>query len=179
MGNMSKINELNKKKIGIIIAIIVLVIVVAVCIYFIFFNKKVTDIKCDGDIIEFNVDRQFYLYDDYPLDEETEVEPLREIEVTLKGTGNCATGEFDGVVNIEGFEMGGNLQSYCIQKLEDIYMIDCLTSNVDYLEPVEGNQRYYNIQISDELKEIYIIITELSEQEPVEYTYYYVLNNGY
>ena len=178
--------SMEKKKRIIITTIIVLgVIVVAVGVHC-FLNKDkwfskekpVTDIVENGDLVEFNVDRKFYLYEENPLSEESkDVKPLKEVEVVIQGTANSKTEEFDGEISVEGFELGGNTQSYSFikrpEKEKYRYTIVASGCNVQNLESVEGPLYYYDITVSKDLKQIKIWIISRDDE------WHWAVNDGY
>lgn len=171
--------NINMKKKGLIIALLVVVIITILVIVLKFGFKKeklITDIKVNENEIELDVNRKFYLYDEDPLEIE-EIEPLKEVEVVIKGKGNCNNNKFEGEAKIEGFELGGNFQSYNISKEENGYGMTCMSVNLQNEEALDGPLYYYWITISDDLKLIHIWITEFGKNESDDY--HWVMNSGY
>lgn len=176
---------MKKNKKIIMIIILVALAVIATAAFFIINKLKnkeepVKDIVVDGDTITFDVDRKFYLYNENPLDVE-DAEPIKEINVTLKGTADAATNEFEGEVNVEGFELGGNMQSYYFSKLDGEkkgeYTWDFLAEGVQLQdsETFDGKIYRYQITISSDLKTINFWITKKGNTEE----WFWVTNSEY
>lgn len=154
-----------------------------VIFYFMTKEKRVTDITVDGSKIEFDVNREFYLYEDEPL-ADNDMEPLKEVRVTLKGKADSETGEFDGEASIEGLALGGNDQSYAFY-LGDLdedsyYELCCYGNNLSGKTPVDGAIYWYVIHISKDLKQIKIHAFSINETDVNGAVLsYYIMNNGY
>lgn len=145
-----------KKKIVIIIPVVLLVsVIIALVIYF---NTRITDITRDGEVVEFNVNRTFYLDDN----------GKKKVEVKFEGIGNVATKNFEGEILVEGFEIEAEAIGYDFQilgeefeKQEGNYVLTCI--GVEYKNE---NYRYsYDINISNNFREIEIIITNWASGE--------------
>lgn len=169
----------NMKK-KVVIGVLLVVVIIAVLIIVIKFSPKkkreVTDIKTNANEIELDVNRKFYLYDKDPLETEG-IEALKEVQVVIKGKGNCDDNKFEGEVNIEGFELGGNFQSYNITKDENGYGMTCMGVNLKNEEAVTGPLYNYWVTISEDLKSIHIWITEFGKNDSDDY--HWVMNSGY
>lgn len=180
--NMEVINRkegiILKKKgliIGLLAAVIITILVIV--LKFVLKNEKpTTDIKVNGNEIELDVNRKFFLYDEDPLETE-KTEPLKEVKVVIKGKGNCNNNQFEGEVKVEGFELGGNFQSFNISREENGYVMNCMGANLQNEEAVDGPLYCYWITISDDLKLIHIWITEYGKNESDDY--HWVMNSGY
>lgn len=110
--------------------------------------------------------------------EKEKIEPLKEVEVVIKGKGNCNNNnKFEGEVKVEGFELGGNFQSFNISREENGYEMTCMSVNLQNEEAVDGPLYYYWITISDDFKLIHIWITEYGKNESDDY--HWVMNSGY
>ncbi|MBQ4524365.1 MAG: hypothetical protein IJA10_15705 [Lachnospiraceae bacterium] len=178
---------MKKRKPMIIITIIVLGVAVtsAGILYFVnrdrWFHKEkpITDVVVDGDVIEFNVNRKFYLYEENPLGEKAkDVKPLKEVAVVMKGNADFTKENFEGEVSVEGFELSGNTQVYSIEKdttkSEYEYMMFAVGLNGE--ETVEKPQYGYRISITEDFKVINIwIFDTLSDDEK----FYWAVNEGY
>ena len=167
------------KKKGLIIGLLaaVIITILVIVLKFVLKNEKpTTDIKVNGNEIELDVNRKFFLYDEDPLETE-KAEPLKEVKVVIKGKGNCNNNQFEGEVKVEGFELGGNFQSFNISREEDGYVMNCMGANLQNEEAVDGPLYYYWITISDDLKLIHIWITEFGKNENDDY--HWVMNSGY
>lgn len=182
--NVEAINrkeDINMKKKGLIIGVLVVVIITILVIVLKFGLKKekpITDIKVNGNEIELDINRKFFLYDEDPLETEKEkIEPLKEVEVVIKGKGNCNNNKFEGEVNVEGFDLGGNFQSFYISREENGYEMTCMGVNLQNEATVSGPLYNYWITISDDLKLIHIWITEFGNNESDDY--HWVMNSGY
>ncbi len=173
--------DINMKKKGLIIGLLVVVIITILVIVLKFGLKKekpITDIKVNGNEIELDINRKFFLYDEDPLETEKEkIEPLKEVEVVIKGKGNCNNNKFEGEVKVEGFDLGGNFQSFNISREENGYEMTCMSVNLQNEEAVDGPLYYYWITISDDFKLIHIWITEYGKNESDDY--HWVMNSGY
>lgn len=180
--NVEAINrkeDINMKKKGLIIGLLVVVIITILVIVLKFGLKKekpITDIKVNGNEIELDINRKFFLYDEDPLETE-KIEPLKEVEVVIKGKGNCNNNKFEGEVKVEGFDLGGNFQSFIISREENGYGMTCMGVNLQNEEAVDGPLYYYWITISDDFKLIHIWITEYGKNESEDY--HWVMNSGY
>lgn len=180
--NVEAINrkeDISMKKKGLIIGLLVVVIITILVIVLKFGLKKekpITDIKVNGNEIELDINRKFFLYDEDPLETE-KIEPLKEVEVVIKGKGNCNNNKFEGEVKVEGFELGGNFQSFNISREENGYGMTCMGVNLQSEEAVDGPLYYYWITISDDFKLIHIWITEYGKNESDDY--HWVMNSGY
>ena len=157
--NVEAINrkeDINMKKKGLIIGLLVVVIITILVIVLKFGLKKekpITDIKVNGNEIELDINRKFFLYDEDPLETEKEkIEPLKEVEVVFKGKGNCNNNKFEGEVNVDGFDLGGNFQSFYISREENGYEMTCMGVNLQNEATVSGPLYNYWITISDDLK---------------------------
>lgn len=171
--------DINMKKKGLIIGLLVVVIITILVIVLKFGLKKekpITDIKVNGNEIELDINRKFFLYDEDPLETE-KIEPLKEVEVVIKGKGNCNNNKFEGEVKVEGFDLGGNFQSFNISREENGYEMTCMSVNLQNEEAVDGQLYYYWITISDDFKLIHIWITEYGKNESDDY--HWVMNSGY
>ena len=139
---------------------------------------KIEDITVDGNRMALNVDRKFYVYDKDPryLDkDEPPAKILREIDVVFNGVANFDTTEFDGEIKVNGYELDGNLIGYCADKFfldkddEYHYSLLCINS----CEYVDGSETenlrilQYDIEISSDLSEIYIIVWMRNDEENV------------
>lgn len=173
--------DINMKKKCLIIGLLVVVMITILVIVLKFGLKKekpITDIKVNGNEIELDINRKFFLYDEDPLETEKEkIEPLKEVEVVIKGKGNCNNNKFEGEVKVEGFELGGNFQSFNISREENGYEMTCMSVNLQNEEAVDGPLYYYWITISDDFKLIHIWITEYGKNESDDY--HWVMNSGY
>ncbi len=138
-------------------------------------NKNVTDIVMNGNEIDFNVDRKFYLYTDNPEDVKN-AKPQKEVEVVFSGTGNIGSGDFEGNVSVEGLELGGNNQGYNLSKSENGYSLNCMGGNIQGIEPVEGPIYNYIIDITENFDDIRIWVIGTDESKPEEW--YWVLEKG-
>lgn len=171
--------DINMKKKCLIIGLLVVVMITILVIVLKFGLKKekpITDIKVNGNEIELDINRKFFLYDEDPLETEKEkIEPLKEVEVVIKGKGNC-NNKFEGEVKVEGFELGGNFQSFNISREENGYVMNCMGANLQNEEAVDGPLYCYWITISDDLKLIHIWITEFGKNESDDY--HWVMNSG-
>lgn len=180
--NVEAINrkeDINMKKKGLIIGLLVVVIITILVIVLKFGLKKekpITDIKVNGNEIELDINRKFFLYDEDSLETE-KIEPLKEVEVVIKGKGNCNNNKFEGEVKVEGFDLGGNFQSFSISREENGYEMTCMSVNLQNEEAVDGPLYYYWITISDDFKLIHIWITEYGKNESEDY--HWVMNSGY
>lgn len=180
--NVEAINrkeDISMKKKGLIIGLLVVVIITILVIVLKFGLKKekpITDIKVNGNEIELDINRKFFLYDEDPLETE-KIEPLKEVEVVIKGKGNCNNNKFEGEVKVEGFDLGGNFQSFNISREENGYGMTCMGVNLQSEEAVDGPLYYYWITISDDFKLIHIWITEYGKNESDDY--HWVMNSGY
>lgn len=180
--NVEAINrkeDINMKKKGLIIGLLVVVIITILVIVLKFGLKKekpITDIKVNGNEIELDINRKFFLYDEDSLETE-KIEPLKEVEVVIKGKGNCNNNKFEGEVKVEGFDLGGNFQSFIISREENGYGMTCMGVNLQNEEAVDGPLYYYWITISDDFKLIHIWITEYGKNESEDY--HWVMNSGY
>lgn len=180
--NVEAINrkeDINMKKKGLIIGLLVVVIITILVIVLKFGLKKekpITDIKVNGNEIELDINRKFFLYDEDSLETE-KIEPLKEVEVVIKGKGNCNNNKFEGEVKVEGFDLGGNFQSFNISREENGYEMTCMSVNLQNEEAVDGPLYYYWITISDDFKLIHIWITEYGKNESDDY--HWVMNSGY
>ena len=180
--NVEAINrkeDISMKKKGLIIGLLVVVIITILVIVLKFGLKKekpITDIKVNGNEIELDINRKFFLYDEDPL-ETKKIEPLKEVEVVIKGKGNCNNNKFEGEVKVEGFDLGGNFQSFNISREENGYEMTCMSVNLQNEEAVDGPLYYYWITISDDFKLIHIWITEYGKNESEDY--HWVMNSGY
>ena len=180
--NVEAINrkeDINMKKKGLIIGLLVVVIITVLVIVLKFGLKKekpITDIKVNGNEIELDINRKFFLYDEDPLETE-KIEQLKEVEVVIKGKGNCNNNKCEGEVKVEGFELGGNFQSFNISREENGYEMTCMSVNLQNEEAVDGPLYYYWITISDDFKLIHIWITEYGKNESGDY--HWVMNSGY
>lgn len=171
--------DINMKKKGLIIGLFVVVIITILVIVLKFGLKKekpITDIKVNGNEIELDINRKFFLYDEDTLETE-KIEPLKEVEVVIKGKGNCNNNKFEGEVKVEGFDLGGNFQSFNISREENGYEMTCMSVNLQNEEAVDGPLYYYWITISDDFKLIHIWITEYGKNESDDY--HWVMNSGY
>lgn len=168
----------GNKKIVVIAGAAIVLVIVALVIFFVIRKKPITDVVIAGNEIQFNIERQFYLYDKDPLDKENgKVKPIKEIKVIFEGIGNSETNKYDGKVIVEGFELGGNFQGYYFSKQEEDYSLTCTGLNIAGQEEVEGERYEYSITISEDFREIKIWIFEADESDGGEY--YWVINNGY
>lgn len=146
--NVEAINrkeDINMKKKGLIIGLLVVVIITILVIVLKFGLKKekpITDIKVNGNEIELDINRKFFLYDEDSLETE-KIEPLKEVEVVIKGKGNCNNNKFEGEVKVEGFDLGGNFQSFIISREENGYGMTCMGVNLQNEEAVDGPLYYY------------------------------------
>ena len=180
--NVEAINrkeDINMKKKCLIIGLLVVVIITILVIVLKFGLKKekpITDIKVNGNEIELDINRKFFLYDEDSLETE-KIEPLKEVEVVIKGKGNCNNNKFEGEVKVEGFDLGGNFQSFNISREENGYGMTCMGVNLQNEEAVDGPLYYYWITISDDFKLIHIWITEYGKNESEDY--HWVMNSGY
>lgn len=171
--------DINMKKKGLIIGLLVVVMITILVIVLKFGLKKekpITDIKVNGNEIELDINRKFFLYDEDSLETE-KIEPLKEVEVVIKGKGNCNNNKFEGEVKVEGFDLGGNFQSFIISREENGYGMTCMGVNLQNEEAVDGPLYYYWITISDDFKLIHIWITEYGKNESEDY--HWVMNSGY
>lgn len=173
--------DINMKKKCLIIGLLVVVMITILVIVLKFGLKKekpITDIKVNGNEIELDINRKFFLYDEDPLETEKEkIEPLKEVEVVIKGKGNCNNNKFEGEVKVEGFDLGGNFQSFNISREENGYEMTCMSVNLQNEEAVDGPLYYYWITIGDDFKLIHIWITEYGKNESDDY--HWVMNSGY
>lgn len=170
--------DINMKKKCLIIGLLVVVMItiLVIVLKFVLKNEKpTTDIKVNGNEIELDVNRKFFLYDEDPLETE-KTEPLKEVKVVIKGKGNCNNNQFEGEVKVEGFELGGNFQSFNISREENGYVMNCMGANLQNEEAVDGPLYCYWITISDDLKLIHIWITEFGKNESDDY--HWVMNSG-
>ena len=171
--------DINMKKKCLIIGLLVVVMITILVIVLKFGLKKekpITDIKVNGNEIELDINRKFFLYDEDSLETE-KIEPLKEVEVVIKGKGNCNNNKFEGEVKVEGFDLGGNFQSFIISREENGYGMTCMGVNLQNEEAVDGPLYYYWITISDDFKLIHIWITEYGKNESEDY--HWVMNSGY
>ena len=163
--NVEAINrkeDINMKKKGLIIGLLVVVIITILVIVLKFGLKKekpITDIKVNGNEIELDINRKFFLYDEDPLETEKEkIEPLKEVEVVIKGKGNCNNNKFEGEVNVEGFDLGGNFQSFYISREENGY--EMIRFDKGYIYLTGGTPFAQRIAIDEDraIKRIYMNI---------------------
>ena len=137
--------DINMKKKCLIIGLLVVVMITILVIVLKFGLKKekpITDIKVNGNEIELDINRKFFLYDEDSLETE-KIEPLKEVEVVIKGKGNCNNNKFEGEVKVEGFDLGGNFQSFIISREENGYGMTCMGVNLQNEEAVDGPLYYY------------------------------------
>lgn len=139
---------------------------------------KIEDITVDGNRMALNVDRKFYVYDKDPryLDkDEPSAKILREIDVVFNGVADFDTTKFEGEIKVEGYKLDGNLIGCCANKVfldkddEYHYSFSCINA-CEYVDGSEtDNLRIlqYNIEISSDLSEIYIMVWMRNDEENV------------
>lgn len=139
---------------------------------------KIEDITVDGNRMVLNVDRKFYVYDKDPryLDkDEPPAKILREIDVVFNGVADFATTKFEGEIKVEGYKLDGNLIGCCANKVfldkddEYHYSFSCINA-CEYEDGSEtDNLRIlqYDIEISSDLSEIYIMVWMRNDEENV------------
>lgn len=139
---------------------------------------KIEDITVDGNRMALNVDRKFYVYDKDPryLDkDEPPAKILREIDVVFNGVADFATTKFEGEIKVEGYKLDGNLIGCCANKVfldkddEYHYSFSCINA-CEYVDGSEtDNLRIlqYDIEISSDLSEIYIMVWMRNDEENV------------
>lgn len=135
-------------------------------------EKPVTDVVVDGDAIEFNVNRKFYLYEEDPLFEETkDVKPLKEVEVVMNGNADLTKENFEGTISVEGFETKDNMQNCPIIE-------DTSESDYGYMMIALGSDHQYGYQISitEDFKVINIWIFDRTTDDE---QFYWAVNEGY
>ena len=182
----NKHQKVNQMKFIIAIMLVILIVVVVV---FINSNKepdkqqekkqiKIEDMTVDGNRMALNVDRKFYVYDKDPryLDkDEPPAKILREIDVVFNGVADFATTKFEGEIKVEGYKLDGNLIGCCANKVfldkddEYHYSFSCINA-CEYVDGSEtDNLRIlqYDIEISSDLSEIYIMVWMRNDEENV------------
>ena len=183
---LNKHQKVNRMKFVIAIMFVILVVVAVV---FVNSDKepdkqqektqiKIEDITVDGNRMALNVDRKFYVYDKDPryLDkDEPPAKILREIDVVFNGVADFATTKFEGEIKVEGYKLDGNLIGCCANKFfldkddEYHYSFSCINA----CEYVDGSETenlrilQYDIEISSDLSEIYIIVWMRNDEENV------------
>lgn len=183
---LNKHQKVNRMKFVIAIMFVILVVVAVV---FVNSDKepdkqqektqiKIEDITVDGNRMALNVDRKFYVYDKDPryLDkDEPPAKILREIDVVFNGVADFATTKFEGEIKVEGYKLDGNLIGCCANKVfldkddEYHYSFSCINA----CEYVDGSETenlrilQYDIEISSDLSEIYIIVWMRNDEENV------------
>lgn len=183
---LNKHQKANQMK---FIIAIMLVILIVVAVVFVNSDKepdkqqekkqtKIEDMTVDGNRMALNVDRKFYVYDKDPryLDkDEPPAKILREIEVVFNGVADFDTTEFEGEIKVEGYELDGNLIGCCANKVfldkddEYHYSFSCINA-CEYVDGSEtDNLRIlqYDIEISSDLSEIYIMVWMRNDEENV------------
>ena len=183
---LNKHQKVNQMK---FIIAIMLVILIVVAVVFINSDKepdkqqekkqiKIEDITVDGNRMALNVDRKFYVYDKDPryLDkDEPPAKILREIDVVFNGVADFATTKFEGEIKVEGYKLDGNLIGCCANKVfldkddEYHYSFSCINA-CEYVDGSEtDNLRIlqYDIEISSDLSEIYIMVWMRNDEENV------------
>lgn len=183
---LNKHQKANQMK---FIIAIMLVILIVVAVVFINSDKepdkqqekkqiKIEDITVDGNRMALNVDRKFYVYDKDPryLDkDEPPAKILREIDVVFNGVADFATTKFEGEIKVEGYKLDGNLIGCCANKVfldkddEYHYSFSCINA-CEYVDGSEtDNLRIlqYDIEISSDLTEIYIMVWMRNDEENV------------
>lgn len=183
---LNKHQKANQMK---FIIAIMLVILIVVAVVFINSDKepdkqqekkqiKIEDITVDGNRMALNVDRKFYVYDKDPryLDkDEPPAKILREIDVVFNGVADFATTKFEGEIKVEGYKLDGNLIGCCANKVfldkddEYHYSFSCINA-CEYEDGSEtDNLRIlqYDIEISSDLSEIYIMVWMRNDEENV------------
>ena len=142
---------------------------------------KVTDITVDGDQMTLNVhDRTFYVYDKLPSETDKDEEPpkkLREIHVSIEGTADLAERTFDGTVTVEGYElheeMDEGLVGYTAYKSDEEDYSGPWIYNIIAMGIQEGAEHQIEVEISEDLREIQIILwpfffdEEKMKEEPI------------
>ena len=127
---------------------------------------KVTDITVDGDQMTLNVhDRTFYVYDKLPSETDKDEEPpkkLREIHVSIEGTADLEEETFDGTVAVEGYElheeMDEGLVGYTAYKSNEEDYSGPWIYNITAMGIQKGAEHYIQVEISEDLREIQIIV---------------------
>ena len=183
---LNKHQKVNRMKFVIAIMFVILVVVAVV---FVNSDKepdkqqektqiKIEDITVDGNRMALNVDRKFYVYDKDPryLDkDEPPAKILREIDVVFNGVADFATTKFEGEIKVEGYKLDGNLIGCCANKVfldkddEYHYSFSCINA----CEYVDGSETenlrilQYDIEISSDLSEIYIMVWMRNDEENV------------
>lgn len=135
-------------------------------------EENIVDISDNKDsgFVDIDIDDEFNLYDDDP-EGESSIAPVGKVKVVIKGKGDFANEEFDGVVNVEGHEIS---EEQCKMKLfskrDDSYDMTYLgelktDKKKDKKERniTDRMTRVYEIELSPDLKKIYIWIADLYE----------------
>lgn len=139
---------------------------------------KIEDITVDGNRMALNVDRKFYVYDKDPryLDkDEPPAKILRQIDVVFNGVADFDTTKFEGEIKVEGYKLDGNLIGCCANKVfldkddEYHYSFSCINAceYVDGCETENLRILQYDIEISSDLSEIYIMVWMRNDEENV------------
>ena len=183
---LNKHQKVNRIK---VIIAFMLMILIVVAVVFVNSDKelgkqqekkqiKIEDITVDGNRMALNVDRKFYVYDKDPryLDkDEPPAKILREIDVVFNGVADFATTKFEGEIKVEGYKLDGNLIGCCANKVfldkddEYHYSFSCINA-CEYEDGSEtDNLRIlqYDIEISSDLSEIYIMVWMRNDEENV------------
>ena len=100
---------------------------------------------------------------------------MREIDVVFNGVADFATTKFEGEIKVEGYKLDGNLIGCCANKVfldkddEYHYSFSCINA-CEYVDGSEtDNLRIlqYDIEISSDLSEIYIMVWMRNDEENV------------
>ena len=150
-------------------------------------EENIVDISDNKDsgFVDIDIDDEFNLYDDDP-EGESNIAPVGKVKVVIKGKGNLADDEFEGVVNVEGHEIS---EEQCKMKMfskrADSYEMTYLGElKTDKTKDRNGRNitdrmtRVYNIKLSLDLKNVHIWMSDLYEltQEEMDTDYLWACN---
>lgn len=135
-------------------------------------EENIVDISDNKDsgFVDIDIDDEFNLYDDDP-EGESSIAPVGKVKVVIKGKGDLANEEFEGVVNVEGHEISEEqCKMKTFSKRADSYEMTYLGElKTDKTKDRNGRNitdrmtRVYNIKLSLDLKNVHIWMSDLYE----------------
>lgn len=141
-------------------------------------DVKIEDISVDGNQMTLKVDRKFEVYDKDPTDtyvDEPPAKALGEIRVAIDGTADFSTEKFQGNMEVEGYELYGNVVGYTANKLDFdggnkwTYSLDAINASDD--ENAKLKTLQYSVLISENLREIIIYVYPVDNREDIMIIY--------
>lgn len=143
-------------------------------------DVKIEDISVEGDQMTLKIDRKFEVYDKDPTEtyvDEPQAKALGEIKVVIDGTADFSTEKFDGKMDVDGYELDGDVVGYCANKLDFgndkeykwSYSLDAINASDD--ENAKLRTLQYSVMISEDLREIIIYVYPVDNHEDIAIIY--------